>query len=824
MGNAASKADIDAQLQYMRDSGIGGVCVIPIYGAKGDEANYVKLLSPKFFDAIKHIKGKADSLGMGVDITMGSGWPFGGPWITRELSSKKLSEDMRITSTMFKVKRAAPGGEGLAADPLNRRAYALHASVIKKAFAKNAKDALPRAFFNDSYEYAEANITEKFFEEFSKRRGYNFRRYMRSLFAQSPSGGGAKRPSADMELDADTSQRLWQDYHATIAELVYESMSEYTKACADMGCMSVYQAHGSPGNLIDLYMLSDIPQTESFGPSDFDIPNLRADPDYDEKRFGRPDLRMMKFASSAANLSGKKLVGAEACTWLGNHFRVSPAQAKPEIDKLFLGGINHVFYHGSTYSPMSQPFPGRLFYASTNFNYNAHFSGYFSLLNAFVQRSQKILQNSSPANDVLVYFPIHEFWKSSGGPNHILRFDVHRISEWIGRCPPFERLSLKLLKRGYCYDFVSDGVLPQLSVDDGLIRTKDGIAYKAVVVPKIHSLDINTYEQLGRLAYAGACVIFEGGFPDKAPGLFAKKSTNAQLLRYRKFLMKSLVTHSGDVFEILQGMGIRGEPMAGLGLEFIRKSTPDGALYFISNHAQKFDFGKVEINARARQIEYFDPVANRRGELAHTDTPNGSAFELKLLPGQSCFIFANKKKRKLQKISFSADGQKSQITAPWKIEFVSNRYATSGLKLPESIETKELKSFAELGLDGADSFCGTAKYSAKFDVPSPGRYAIDLGAVFDFAKVKINGSQIATLWCYPFRADIPEEILKAKSNTIEVEVQNSAFNLVRKIAAENPNWNKSNAIVDITYKKFEPQKSPPWPSGLLGEVSLIKLK
>ena len=38
------------------------------------------------------------------------------------------------------------------------------------------------------------------------------------------------------------------------------------------------QAHGAPGNLLDLYAAADIPETESFGMTEMTIPGLRADP------------------------------------------------------------------------------------------------------------------------------------------------------------------------------------------------------------------------------------------------------------------------------------------------------------------------------------------------------------------------------------------------------------------------------------------------------------------------------------------------------------------------------------------------------------------
>ena len=50
------------------------------------------------------------------------------------------------------------------------------------------------------------------------------------------------------------------------------------------------------------------------------------------------------------------------------HFCGAPAEMKPEIDKLFLAGINHIIYHGTAYSPADVPWPGWLFYASTQAN------------------------------------------------------------------------------------------------------------------------------------------------------------------------------------------------------------------------------------------------------------------------------------------------------------------------------------------------------------------------------------------------------------------------------------------------------------------------
>ena len=73
-------------------------------------------------------------------------------------------------------------------------------------------------------------------------------------------------------------------------------------------------------------------------------------------------------ASSAAHVMGRPLASSESSTWLRDNWKVALSYAKPELDRVMLDGINHVFYHGTVYSPQDAPWPGWLFYASTQYN------------------------------------------------------------------------------------------------------------------------------------------------------------------------------------------------------------------------------------------------------------------------------------------------------------------------------------------------------------------------------------------------------------------------------------------------------------------------
>lgn len=96
----------------------------------------------------------------------------------------------------------------------------------------------------------------------------------------------------------------------------------------------------------------DIPECEGFGLTDFHIRRLRRD------SLTRPnfsDISMLKYASSAAHIAGKPYTSSETFTWLTEHFRTSLSQCKPDMDLMFVSGVNHAFFHGTPILRKKQP-------------------------------------------------------------------------------------------------------------------------------------------------------------------------------------------------------------------------------------------------------------------------------------------------------------------------------------------------------------------------------------------------------------------------------------------------------------------------------------
>jgi hypothetical protein len=141
---------------------------------------------------------------------------------------------------VMKVKRAAPGGEGLVIDHFDRTAVANYLRHIEQAFERT-QTPYPHTFFNDSYEVEAATWTPTLLTEFEKRRGYKLEYHLPELIAYDP--------------------KVLSDYRETLGDLLLENFTQQWTAWAHShGAITRNQAHGSPANLIDCYAAVDIPE------------------------------------------------------------------------------------------------------------------------------------------------------------------------------------------------------------------------------------------------------------------------------------------------------------------------------------------------------------------------------------------------------------------------------------------------------------------------------------------------------------------------------------------------------------------------------------
>ena len=879
MGNGVTKSGIEDQLTAFSKAGFGGVEITPIYGVKGYEDQYIDYLSDEWMDILQFTIEKAEELGMGVDMNLGTGWPFGGPQITPEhassrlltesymlnkgekLSEKVMTKDQRQNQddvkllaliayfedgttmnlvgfvnkkkeldwvpeqdcevvaafngkTRQKVKRAAPGGEGWTLDHFSEDAFKVYVSRFDSALNKIPKR--PRAYFNDSYEVYGSSGTANIFNEFKNRRGYDLKQHLRELTSKE---------------DTEVNRRIQSDYRETFAELL---MDEFTKPWVNWSnkqrVLTKNQAHGSPANIIDLYAAVDIPECETFGSSYFPIPGLRRDSA--DVRPVDPDPVMLKFATSAANIYGKKQVSSETFTWLAEHFRTSLSQCKPELEQVFLSGVNHVFYHGTTYSPTEAEWPGWLFYASVQFGPVNSFWPHVDGLNKYIARCQSILQSGHADTDVLVYWPYHDIRDNVGRLDQ--QISIHNIDEWL-HPTDFYKVSKQMMEDGYLVDFATDKVTSELSFNGQmLLANEEGGKYKTLIVPSCKLMPLTTLKQLITLAENGATIIFQE-LPIDVPGFYEieqRRNEFHTLINSLNFEIstgpvKTAILGSGQIIlakeiqEVLKEQQIEGETISQSGLQFVRREVDGEHYYYLVNHSANRVDDLIPLNVSEKYAILMDPDQGVFGKVKLNKSGNHMLIKVQLDPGETIIVrCTNKDLSDIPEWKYITSNEQSvALMKHWKLTF-----SNGGPQVPNDAELEELVSWTKLDDSEAAYFSGQGTYENVFIIDGEPAYdyVLDLGKVAESARVWINGQEVAILWGIPFKVRIGEYVKKGE-NSIKIEVANLMANRIRCMDQQGIEWRKFHEInfVNIDYEPFDASGWKPMPSGLLGPVNLL---
>lgn len=81
LGNIGDARSFTSEMEKYAAAGLGGLEITPIYGVRGAEDRFVPFLSPGWMANFRHVLAEGDRLGLGLDLSTGTGWPFGGPWV-----------------------------------------------------------------------------------------------------------------------------------------------------------------------------------------------------------------------------------------------------------------------------------------------------------------------------------------------------------------------------------------------------------------------------------------------------------------------------------------------------------------------------------------------------------------------------------------------------------------------------------------------------------------------------------------------------------------------------------------------------------------------
>src|SRR6202041_3348123 len=149
-------------------------------------------LSPEFFDALQFVAAKAKELGLRMDLTLGSGWPYGGAMFSieeaagriRASASQNLRAGEKVVASLpsssgettyfiaghtgMKVKRPAYGAEGYVIDHLSADEVDKFIKEIAQKEVSACGPNVPYSVFCDSLEVGGEDWTANFLSEFKQ--------------------------------------------------------------------------------------------------------------------------------------------------------------------------------------------------------------------------------------------------------------------------------------------------------------------------------------------------------------------------------------------------------------------------------------------------------------------------------------------------------------------------------------------------------------------------------------------------------------------------------------------------------------------------------
>lgn len=378
------KPDVKYQLDWAKKNNFGGVeiaWVYPLYRYKElyarahnrfypPDSSAQKWLSPEWSEIVAYTKQYADSIGLACDFTFGSAWPVAGSNIGKEHTTMVYGDtSFRQTLTFAWTWPEIQ----LVINHLDSNAFNKFADPVSKAL-KDALKGSKSALFTDSWEIKLNDKykvwTPGFDTTFKKRFGYDIIPFM------------------DAGIDSFPDVRY--DYMLLLDDYVTNGFYKpYVRKCKELGAYSRVQCLAAPADIMTLYSLVDIPETEAM----LNNPNFS------------------RIVSSSACLSSKKVVSSETFTCMygfpGTYLREEQtADLKMVADALFAQGVNQHFYHGMPYNPQGSD--SNEFFATTYFGPGGNLEPELPAFNSYIEKVSGIMQKGKTYSDLAVYLPYED--------------------------------------------------------------------------------------------------------------------------------------------------------------------------------------------------------------------------------------------------------------------------------------------------------------------------------------------------------------------------------------------------------------------------------
>jgi hypothetical protein len=874
-GPSVSKPEIQRELEQMKAAGIGGVEISTLYPLSLDDPqtgfHNFSYLSDEHIDDLRFAAAEARRLGMRVDITLGTGWPFGGPHIpvtqaagemrveavaiptgTASIAIPNIGAGEQLlavfwvpgsgNSVDFKVAKhvASPTIEagrlhippGLS-DPqtavffissrtgmmVKRAAIGAEGFVLDhydhKAIATHLRavgDRLMEAF-GDHPPYAVfSDSLENYGSDWTGDLLQQFRE--RRGYDLTP-----HLPALIADVGPETPS-IRHDWGKTLTELANERYLAPLHAWAqEHHTLFRSQTYGFPPVTLASDKYEDLPEGE-----------------------GKATLLMwrqfsdLRWAASAGHLFGKPVISSETWTWLHSPaFRATLLDMKAEADLHFLQGINQLVGHGWPYSPESAGEPGWRMYAAGAFN--AHNPWWFAMpsLAGYLQRVSFAMRQGKPVNDVAVLLPNDDAWAGFTAANastapvttkggFTSRGEDVSIDESMPKLLGNSVIA-QILDAGFNIDFVDGDSI------EGL-----GLHHPVLVLAGVQRLPLATYQKIEQYALHGGIVIATRRLPSTSPGLLNAESDSQkiELISERLFRDKSATAHYiedesqlGSTAATYLTPDVTFSPKAPE-IGFIHRELGTGDLYFIANTSNTPLNAVAKFRRPARYAEWWDPFT---GKVTPVD--NVGMIEMSLQAYESRLIFFTDSVIKPEPGKMSNNhSHVVDLSGDWSVAF-------SGLN--KAIQMGNLHSWTDE--ESFKFYSGQVSYEKTVDLPgdlsSGASLVLDFGEgtpvarpdplptfnmrayldgpVREAAEVFVNGQKAGVVWHPPYTIDV-SSFMKAGRNQLRIVVGNTAINSLAGSAL--PDYRLLN---DRYGERFVPQGMEdlqPVPSGLLGGVRL----
>jgi hypothetical protein len=848
-GPGVAKAEIERELRAMKAGGMGGAEVQPVYPMALDDAgtgfHNIRYLSDEFLDVLRFTSEKARELGLRLDLTLGSGWPFGGPHIPVTQAAGMLRCDripvpagassvrmpylengeklLAVFVATGDAKQFAPTGirqvpipqgdrQPVGADAGEPRVALFFISsrtgqMVKRA-AVGAEGYVLDHYDRSAIENHLKNVGDRLMQAFAANPPY-------AVFSDSLEVFGSdwtpnlleefrKRRGYDLtpylpalvgDIGAQTGA-IRHDWGKTLYELADDNyLRPMTEWAHQHGTRFRSQTYGMPPVTLSSNALVDLPEGEGAQWRSFSA---------------------SRTASSASHLYGKAVTSSETWTYLHSPvFRATPLDMKVQADLNFLEGINQLVGHGWPYSAPEAAEPGWRFYAAAVFNDHNPWWMVMPDVAKYLQRISFLLRQGKPVNDVAIYLATAD---------NMAQYQAGR--ERIGGITgggTGSDVAAQVLDAGFNFDSIDDEAIAQV-----------GIPNPVLILPNVERMPLATLRKIQAYAEAGGKVVATRRTPSLAPGL---KEAESDTPRIRE-LARALFETAGARGKFLKDEQSLGKELAALeapdvrfssdaaSLGVVHRKIADSEIYFIVNTANTPVHTQAAFRVKGLKAEWWDPFNGKRS-AARATSAGGAEVALDMLPYESRVLVFSANAMAQTPAPVPVVRAPLDLSSDWKVAFGNGHTA----------EMRELKSWTDT--EETRFFSGQATYEKTFDLPeawvrSAGAIYLNFGAgkpaaqnrrggaaiespVREAAQVYINGSLAGSVWKPPYEVDATR-LLRAGSNTIRVVVANLGIN--RLAGMSRPDYRLLNLRYGERFQEQDWQNVQPVPCGMLGPVTL----